>query len=278
MESERVTLSPGVPTVWLTMLQHLRDGAPKPSQLRTIISGGAAPSAAMIQEIHSHGIEFVHGWGMTELASGASMCNLAPHHRAQSAGERVDRLLKQGQAAFGYEVKLLDGDGRSLPHDGESSGELVARGNAVISEYFRMPELSEAAFANGWFRTGDVCTIDREGYIQVTDRAKDMIKSGGEWIPSIELEGIAMGHGEVAQAAVIALPHPKWGERPLLVVVPRPGTQPAKASILDYLRPRVAKWWLPDDVVLVDKLPLTATGKVSKATLRNQFKEHRLPA
>jgi fatty-acyl-CoA synthase len=278
LESERVTYSAGVPTVWLMLLQHLQATGGKLNHLRTIVSGGAAPAPAMIQAIEALGIEFLHGWGMTELTSGASVCNLKPAHAALPPDQRLARQLKQGQPAFGYELRLLDAEGNKLPQDGQNHGELVARGNLVIREYYRMPELNESAFAaDGWFRTGDVCTIDDGGYIHVTDRAKDMIKSGGEWIPSIELEGIAMGHSEVAQAAVVALPHPKWGERPLLVVVPRAGTEPAKDSIIDYLRPRVAKWWLPDDVVFVEKLPLTATGKVSKAQLRAQFREHRLP-
>ena len=279
LESEQVTYAAGVPTVWLMLLQHLQATGAKLNHLRTIVSGGAAPAPAMIQAIEAQGVEFLHGWGMTELSSGASITSLTAAHAALPPEQRLARQLKQGQAAFGYEFKLLDSEGRSVPHDGRSQGELVARGNAVVRAYFRMPELNDSAFCEGgWFRTGDVCTIDDEGYIQVTDRAKDMIKSGGEWIPSIELEGIAMGQATIAQAAVIALPHDKWGERPLLVVVLRPGTQPDKAAILDYLRPRVAKWWMPDDVVFVETLPLTATGKVSKATLRAQFKEHRLPA
>jgi len=279
LETERVTYAAGVPTVWLMLLQHLQASGARLDHLRTIISGGAAPAPAMIQAIEALGVEFLHGWGMTELTSGASICNLTAAHAALPPEQRLARQLKQGQPAFGFEFKLLDAEGNSLPHDGRSQGELVARGNQVISAYFRMPELTREAFCEGgWFRTGDVCTIDEEGYIHVTDRAKDMIKSGGEWIPSIELEGIAMGHPALAQAAVIASPHPKWGERPLLVAVPKPGMQPDKAAILDYLRPRLAKWWLPDDVVFVEKLPLTATGKVSKATLRAQFREHPLPA
>ncbi|MEE8507191.1 MAG: long-chain fatty acid--CoA ligase, partial [Kiloniellales bacterium] len=187
--------------------------------------------------------------------------------------------MKPGRAPFGYDMKIVDSDGKELPQDGQATGELLVRGYWVMGGYYENETANAAAFdAEGWFRTGDVASIDPDGYMQITDRVKDLIKSGGEWISSIDLENVVMGHPEVAEAAAIGLPHPKWSERPLLIVVARDGAALAKEDVVGFLRNKVAKWWLPDDVVFVDELPHTATGKVSKATLRERFKDHKLPS
>ena len=277
-EAEKVTVSAGVPTVLMGLLDHLRETGKRLSHAKVLVSGGSAPAPAMIEEIEAMGIEFVQGWGMTETSPLGAICALKPHMEALPRETREARKLKQGRPPLGCEIKIIDDEGRRLPHDGATSGEVCLRGNWVVERYFENEAASAEAFdAEGWLRTGDIGTIDPDGYLHLTDRAKDLIKSGGEWISSIDLENAAMGHRDVAQAAAIALPHPKWVERPLLVVIPREGAAPDKDEILGFLRDKVAKWWLPDDVAFVESLPLTATGKVSKARLRAQFKDHKLP-
>jgi acyl-CoA synthetase (AMP-forming)/AMP-acid ligase II len=276
-ETEAVTISAGVPTIWLGLLDHLKQAGGRLSHLKFALCGGASPPRSMIREIEEMGIRFIQGWGMTETSPVAALSMLRRSMQGDGPEARIERVAKPGWPPFGIDLEIVDPAGNRLPHDGEQAGELLVRGHWVIDGYYENPAASDAAMENGWFRTGDVATIDRDGFLQITDRTKDLIKSGGEWISSIDLENAVMGHPGVAQAAAIALPHPKWQERPLLVVVPREGTRPEKADVLDYLADKVAKWWLPDDVVFVDALPMTATGKVSKARLRAQFKDYPLP-
>ncbi len=279
IEAEGVTASAGVPTIWLGLLDYLRESGKSLDGMDRVLCGGSAPPLAMIRAFEEdHGVQFCHGWGMTETSPVGCVGVLRPEMEALPKEEQYRIKSKQGRMPFGFEMKIVDSAGKALPHDGKSAGELLVRGPYVISGYFGEAEASAAAFdAEGWFRTGDVSTIDPDGYMQITDRIKDLIKSGGEWISSIDLENAVMGHDAVAEAAAIGLPHPKWSERPLLVIVPKPDTSPDKQDILAYLAERVAKWWLPDDVVFVEELPHTATGKVSKARLREQFKDYRLP-
>ena len=276
-ESEEVTISAGVPTIWLGLLDYLRESENRLSHLKVAICGGASPARALIHEIEEMGIRFIQGWGMTETSPVAALSMLRRSMQGADLEERVDRVAKPGWPPFGIDLKIVDDAGEALPHNGEESGELLVRGHWVISGYYENAAATDAAMEEGWFRTGDVANIDSDGFLQITDRAKDLIKSGGEWISSIDLENAAMGHPAVAQAAAIAMPHPKWQERPMLVVIPRDGAAPDKAELLRFLADKVAKWWLPDDVVFVEAFPMTATGKVSKARLREQFKGHRLP-
>ncbi len=276
--SERVTISAGVPTIWHGLLSHMRESGAELPDLKVAMCGGASPSRALIREFEERGVTFIQGWGMTETSP---VCALSILRRSMAGADmeaRIERVAKPGWPPFGVEMRIVDDAGRPLAHDGSASGELLVRGHWVIDSYFENPEASAAAMEGGWFRTGDIANIDEEGFMQITDRAKDLIKSGGEWISSIDLENAAMGHPDVVQAAAIALPHPKWQERPLLVVIAREGSDPVKDDILAHLEGRVAKWWLPDDVVFVSEIPMTATGKVSKARLRERFKDHRLPS
>ena len=276
-ETEEVTISAGVPTIWLGLLDHLRDTGQRLNHLEIALCGGASPPRALIEEIEALGIRFIQGWGMTETSPVAALSILRRDMQDADLEARIDKVAKPGWPPYGVDLKIVDDAGAALPHDGEKTGELLVRGHWVISGYYENPEASDAAMEDGWFCTGDVANIDPDGFLQITDRAKDLIKSGGEWISSIDLENVAMGHPDVAQAAAIAMPHPKWLERPMLVVIPREGAAPDKAEILDFLADKVAKWWLPDDVVFVEAFPMTATGKVSKARLRERFKDHRLP-
>jgi acyl-CoA synthetase (AMP-forming)/AMP-acid ligase II len=278
LERERVTFAAGVPTVWFGLLEELRERQEGLSHLERLVIGGAAPPLSMIEAFENqYGVEVLHGWGMTEMSPvGAVCCPPAAADLPVADRQRLKR--KQGQAIWGVEFKIVDDQGRRLPHDGQTSGLLYVRGPWIASGYFRDEAASEAALdAEGWFATGDVATIDPRGYMQITDRAKDLVRSGGEWISSIDLENAAVGHPDLAEAAVIAIPHPKWDERPLLVAVRRPGAAVDKAAILAYLSGKVAKWWLPDDVVFVEELPHTATGKLQKTALRERFKDHVLP-
>ncbi len=277
-ESEKVTFSAGVPTIWLAFLDHLRESGKSLTHLRTLICGGSAPPLSLIRDIEDMGVDFVQGWGMTETSPVGVLCALKEEMVALPPDQRLERKLQQGRPPFGCELKIVDEHGRPLPHDGTSTGELCVRGPWIIDEYFENEAATAAAFDDeGWFRTGDIGAIDPDGYLQLTDRAKDLIKSGGEWISSIDLENAAMGHPDVAQAAAIARPHPKWVERPLLLVIARDGASPDKADILEHLKQKVASWWLPDDVVFVETFPMTATGKVSKTRLRERFKDYELP-
>jgi fatty-acyl-CoA synthase len=271
MESERVTVALGVPTVWLGLLQHLEaSGASLSTLERTLVGGSAVPLSVIEAFRERHGVEVRQGWGMTELSPIGSVCALGHEHEALPHDEQRKLRGKQGRPIFGVEMEIADEQGRPLPHDGRTFGALRVRGPWIASGYYRV-EQSGAHGDDGWFDTGDVATIDAQGFMQITDRAKDVIKSGGEWISSIDIENAAMCHACVAEAAVIGVAHPKWGERPLLVVVRRPGTGIDGEAILAFLQGRIAKWWMPDAVAFVDAIPHTATGKVSKLQLREQF-------
>jgi len=276
-ERAGVTLTAGVPTLWHGLMEYVLQNGLSFSSLKGIVCGGAAASLALIEKIESHGIEFIHGWGLTETSPIGTACTVVPDGLDGDTRRRYKQ--KQGRPIFGVDIKLIGDDGREVPRDGVSVGEVVMRGNTVISGYYDDEEASRIAFdADGWFRTGDIGTIDENYCLQLTDRAKDLIKSGGEWISSIELENVATEHPAVAAAAAIAMPHPKWGERPLLVIVPQCGEEPSRTEIREFLKDRVPSWWLPDDVVCIDAMPLTATGKVSKRQLRERFRSHKLPA
>jgi fatty-acyl-CoA synthase len=279
MEAEGVTTSWGVPTVWLGLLAEMRKRDARPRALDSILVGGSAPPRSMIEEFETRwGVDVTHGWGMTEM-SPVGCLGLIPSARMPETPEAViDIKMKQGRRIFLVDTRIVDAEGKPLPHDGETSGELQVRGPAIASGYYNDAKASAAAIdADGWFRTGDIATIDANGFVQIVDRIKDIIKSGGEWISSIDLENAAMAHPAVAEAAVIGLPHPKWAERPLLVVVLKDGETASGDDIVDFLRAKVAKWWLPDDIVFVDTLPHSATGKLQKTKLREQFKDHALP-
>ena len=275
MEGEQVTCTAGVPTVWAMLLQYMESENRRLSTLRRLIVGGAAAPRSMIEKFEAYGIEVFHAWGMTEMSPVGSIGSLKPALGAPTGEALIDVKCKQGFAPFTVEMKITDDDGRHLPWDGRSFGRLKVAGAAVARAYFRSDE--SILDDDGYFDTGDVATIDANGYMQITDRSKDVIKSGGEWISSIELENLAVGHPDVAEAAVIGIAHSKWGERPLLVVVPKTGRTPEPDAILAFMRDKVATWWLPDDVQIVSELPHTATGKLNKVTLRDQFRAHRLP-
>ncbi len=279
IEAEQVTVSAGVPTIWLGLIQYLRQSGKDLASVRAMTCGGAAPPLALIQTLENdYGVDFWHGWGMTETSPIGTACFLRPDMKQLPPEEQQKIKAKQGFAAFGFDMKIVGPDGKRLPHDGKSAGELYVSSFWVIDGYFGDAEATAEAFdAEGWFRTGDVATIDPRGLLTLTDRTKDLIKSGGEWISSIDLENAVMAHPAVAEAAAIALPHPKWGERPLLVIVPKADQSAGKDEILEFLSGKVAKWWLPDDVVTAEELPHTSTGKVSKAKLREKFADYALP-
>jgi acyl-CoA synthetase (AMP-forming)/AMP-acid ligase II len=274
LERERVTTTWGVPTVWFGLLQYLRDSGQRLTTLKSLVSGGSAVPPALVRAFEeTYRVEVVHGWGMTEMSPVGACSGWVPP--ALAAEERWRAKQKQGKPIFGVEMKIVDADDHELPQDDVSFGELLVRGPNVARGYFADDAATRDAFSeDGWLRTGDVATIDPEGGVQILDRMKDMIKSGGEWISSIELENAALNHRDVAEAAVIGVRHPVWSERPLLLVVPRPGAQLVGQEILAFLAGRIAKWWLPDDVVVLDQLPHTATGKLWKADLRERFREH----
>jgi acyl-CoA synthetase (AMP-forming)/AMP-acid ligase II len=275
-ESEGVTVSAGVPTVWQGLLAHVEaNGLRFSTMRRTIIGGSACPPSMMRSFQDRHGVDVLHAWGMTEISPLGTACTLKPHQLALPPDERLALQSKQGRVVFGVDMKIVGEDGRELPHDGQASGELLVRGPWVVANYFKGE--GGDPLVDGWFPTGDVATIDADGFMQITDRAKDVIKSGGEWIGSIDLENIALAHPSVAQAACIAAKHPKWDERPLLVVVRKADAQVTRQDILGFYEGRIAKWWTPDDVVFVDAIPLGATGKVQKNRLRERFKDHVLP-
>ena len=279
LDIEKVTLSAGVPTIWMMLLEHLRSTNSSLDRLNMTLIGGSAVPRSMIDEFEDvHGVRVFQAWGMTEMSPVGTTGDLKASTLALPKEERRQFQAKQGRTFFGVDLKIVDEDGSELPRDGKAFGELLVRGPWVISEYYKNEEGTQAAFTDdGWFRTGDVSTLDADGHMQIVDRAKDVIKSGGEWISSIDVENTAMGHADVAEAAVIGMPHPKWDERPILVVVPVEGQSPSGDDILTFLKDKIAKWWLPDDVVFVDELPHTATGKVSKMQLREKFKDYTLP-
>jgi 3-(methylthio)propionyl---CoA ligase len=273
-EREQVSVSAGVPTVWLGLLEHLRRHDATLPALKRIVIGGSACPPAMIDAFRAQGIDVVHSWGMTELSPLGTACRLQDRHRTLPASAQDAVLAKQGHALTGVDLKIVGEDGRELAWDGQTHGHLMARGPCVIKGYFKNE--GGDVLRDGWFATGDVATIDADGYMQITDRSKDVIKSGGEWIGSIDLENIAMAHPAVDQAACIGVFHPKWDERPLLVVVRRAGAALTGAQLLDFFDGKVAKWWTPDEVAFVDALPVGPTGKVMKNLLREQFRGHRL--
>ncbi|GAB3628731.1 long-chain fatty acid--CoA ligase [Pandoraea terrae] len=271
-EAEGVTFSAGVPTVWLGLLTHMRSIGARFSTLeRTVIGGSACPPAMLTSFEKDYGVRVIHAWGMSEMSPLGTLCHLRAKHRGLPPEAQQHILEKQGSAVFGVDLKIVGPEGDELPWDGRAFGDLYARGPWVIDRYFRT---DGSPLVDGWFPTGDVATIDPDGYVQITDRSKDVIKSGGEWISSIEVENVAMAHPEVHEAACIAVKHPKWEERPLLVIVRKPGATLTREAMLAFFQGRVAKWWIPDDVVFVDEIPHTATGKMLKLKLRERFQDY----
>jgi len=273
----RVTCTAAVPTVWLALLQDLEKTGGKLPYLRRVVIGGSACPRAMISTFQDvYGVEVTHAWGMTEMSPLGTTCSLKAEYADLKGDALLDILQKQGHSPFGVEMKITDDEGRRMPWDGKTFGRLKVRGPAVAKAYFK--DDSNILDEEGFFDTGDVGTIDRYGYLNITDRSKDVIKSGGEWISSIELENIAVGHPKVAEAAVIGIRHPKWDERPLLVIVLKAGQKASKEEMLTFLEGKIAKWWMPDDVAFVAEIPHTATGKIQKTVLRDQFKDYVLPS
>jgi fatty-acyl-CoA synthase len=276
-EEEGVTMSAGVPTVWLGLLGYMKQNNLKFTTMnRTVIGGSACPPAMIRTFQDEYGVRVLHAWGMTEMSPLGTGCTLKAKHLKQSNDEQLAVQVKQGRAIYGVDMKIIDGEGKSLPWDGKAFGNLMVKGPWIIREYFKA-EGGNPLSADGWFPTGDVATIDRDGFMQITDRSKDVIKSGGEWISSIDLENTAVAHPAVAEAAVIGVRHPKWDERPLLIVVKKKDAQVTREELLKFFEGKVAKWWLPDDVVFVDQLPHTATGKLLKTKLRQEFQGYQLP-
>ncbi len=274
-EQEKVTFSAGVPTVWLGVLQYLQASKKKLSTVKKMVCGGSAVPPALIKAFEQdYGVKIHQAWGMTEMSPLGTYASLKKKHDELSKEEQFAIEVKQGRGIYGVDLKIVDGEGKELPRDGKTSGDLLVRGSWIIDHYYR---IEESPLVDGWFPTGDVGTLDPDGYLQITDRSKDVIKSGGEWISSIDLENLAMAHPAVAMAAVIGVVHPKWDERPLLVVVRKPGAELGAAEMIKFYDGKIAKWWTPDDVQFVDALPLGATGKVQKNKLREHFKDYRLP-
>jgi fatty-acyl-CoA synthase len=274
IEQEGVTCTAGVPTVWMGLLAHMDQSGARFRTLTHIGVGGSAPPAVMITAFRErYGVELMHGWGMTEMSPLGTCCWPLPSMDEWSESDKDRVRAKQGRALYGVEMKVTSDVGETLPHDAASVGHLKVRGPWICSRYFG-DDVSAAHDADGWFDTGDIATIDADGYLQITDRAKDLIKSGGEWISSIDLENLAVAHPAVAEAAAIAVAHAKWGERPMLVVVRKPGASISADEMRNHLRNRVADWWLPDNVVFTDALPHTATGKVLKSKLREQYRDY----
>jgi fatty-acyl-CoA synthase len=278
MDSEDVTMALGVPTVWLALLQYTEKAGKRLDKLRRSIVGGAAVPRAMIEAFRDkHDVELRQGWGMTEMSPVGAVNSIKAGLEGLTPDEKLDLATKAGRGVFGCELRIVDGEGQELPWDGAAYGALQVRGPWVCSDYFKLEGGAGSHTDDGWFDTGDVATIDPQGYVAITDRTKDVIKSGGEWISSIELENAAMGHPAVAEAAVIGVAHPKWTERPLLVVVKAEGQDVGKEELLAFYEGKVATWWVPSDVAFVDELPHTATGKVKKIELRKQFADYQLP-
>jgi fatty-acyl-CoA synthase len=280
MEAEGVEAGWGVPTVWLGLLEEFKKRGRKPKNLVQILSGGSAVPQAMIDTFtRDWGIEVTHGWGMTEMSPVGTLTIFRPEERAKAPLERAVLSARQGRRMFGVDLKVIDETGKRAPPDGQTSGELFVRGATVVSGYFNNPEASAKQIdGEGWFGTGDVAKLTPDAWLLIVDRTKDLVKSGGEWISSIDVENAALAAvNGIANCAVIGVPHPKWNERPLLVVVKAPGAEPTKAEILDALGAKIAKWQMPDDVVFVEALPMTATGKISKKDLRAKFADYQLP-
>ncbi len=276
LDRYKVTFTAAVPTVWLMLLQDLeKTGSMLPHLNRVVIGGSACPRAMTQTFQEKYGVEVIHAWGMTEMSPLGSLCTIKPDYAELAGDARLDVQMKQGHPPFGVEMKITDDNDKPLPWDGKTFGRLKVRGPSVARRYFK--DDTEILDDEGFFDTGDVATMDRYGYMQITDRSKDVIKSGGEWISSIDLENLAVGHPKVAEAAVIGVRHPKWDERPLLVIVLKKDQKASKDDILSFMQGKIAKWWMPDDVAFVDEIPHTATGKIQKTALREQFKDYRLP-
>jgi 3-(methylthio)propionyl---CoA ligase len=276
LEEEKVTYAAGVPTVWQMLLGHMKPNNLRFSTLkRTVIGGSACPPAMITAFNDEYGVEVLHAWGMTEMSPLGTLCTLKNKHMTMPAEEKMKIRLKQGRAIYGVDMKIVGEDGREQPWDGQAFGDLYVKGPWVVREYFKGE--GGDPLVDGWFPTGDVATIDPDGYMQITDRSKDVIKSGGEWISSIDVENIAMAHPAVQMAACIGMKHPKWDERPIVAVVRRPGAEVTREELLKFFEGKTAKWQIPDDVVFVDAIPLGATGKMLKTRLREMLKDYRLP-
>ena len=276
IEAEKVTYAAGVPTVWQMLLGHMKPAGLRFSTLkRTVIGGSACPPAMIHSFREDYGVEVLHAWGMTEMSPLGTLCTLKNRDLAKSPEEQMKIRLKQGRAIFGVDMKIVGEDGKEQPWDGKAYGDLLVKGPWVVAQYFKGE--GGDPLVDGWFPTGDVATIDADGYMQITDRSKDVIKSGGEWISSIDVENIAMSHPAVQMAACIGMRHPKWDERPIVAVVKKPGSEVSKDELLAFYEGKIAKWQVPDDVVFVDSIPLGATGKMLKTRLRETLKDYRLP-
>jgi acyl-CoA synthetase (AMP-forming)/AMP-acid ligase II len=281
IEAEKVTYAAGVPTVWQMLLTHMKPAGLRFSTLRRTVIGGSACPPAMIHSFQQdYGVEVLHAWGMTEMSPLGTLCTLKNKHLDLPADAQDAIRQKQGRAIFGVDMKIVDGAGKELPWDGKAYGDLLVKGPWIVKEYFKgeggdplVPDVN----GRGWFPTGDVATIDADGYLQITDRSKDVIKSGGEWISSIDIENIAVAHPAIAMAACIGVFHPKWDERPVVAVVKRPGAEVTREELLKFYEGKTAKWQIPDDVVFVESIPIGATGKILKTKLREQLKDYKLP-
>ncbi len=276
IEAEKVTFAAGVPTVWQMLLGHMKPAHLKFSSLkRTVIGGSACPPAMIDAFRDDYGVDVLHAWGMTEMSPLGTLCTLKNKHLSLPAEAQMKLRLKQGRAIFGVDMKIVNDAGETLPHDGKTYGDLLVKGPWIIREYFKQE--GPPPLVDGWFPTGDVATIDEDGFMQITDRSKDVIKSGGEWISSIDIENIAMAHPDVAMAACIGMPHPKWDERPVVCVVKKPSSALSSAELLKFYEGKTAKWQIPDDAIFVEAIPLGATGKMLKTKLREQLSGYKLP-
>ncbi|WP_333705049.1 3-(methylthio)propionyl-CoA ligase [Ottowia beijingensis] len=276
MEGEKVTFAAGVPTVWQMLLGHVAQNKLKFSTLkRTVIGGSACPPAMIDTFRNDYGVDVLHAWGMTEMSPLGTLCTLKEKHRELPEDQQMALRLKQGRAIFGVDMKIVGANGEELPWDGRTYGDLYVKGSWILDKYFKGE--GGDPLRDGWFPTGDVATIDADGFMQITDRSKDVIKSGGEWISSIDIENTAMAHPAVAMAACVGMPHPKWDERPIVVVTLKPGAEVTRDELLAFYEGKVAKWQVPDDVVFVDSIPIGATGKMLKTKLREQLKDYKLP-
>ena len=276
IEAEKVTFAAGVPTVWQMLLSHMKPNALSFSSLKRTVIGGSACPPAMIDAFRElYGVDVLHAWGMTEMSPLGTLCTLKNKHLNLPEEAQMKLRLKQGRAIFGVDMKIVNEAGESLPHDGKTYGDLLVKGPWIIRDYFKQEGLSP--LVDGWFPTGDVATIDEDGFMQITDRSKDVIKSGGEWISSIDIENIAMAHPDIMMAACIGMPHPKWDERPVVCVVKKPGANLSVSDLLKFYEGKTAKWQIPDDVIFVEAIPLGATGKMLKTKLRTQLADYKLP-
>ena len=278
MENEGVTFAAGVPTVWQMLLNHMQAGGLRFSTLKsTVIGGAACPPAMLATFMDDYGVTVMHAWGMTEMSPLGTVCRLKKKHESLPKDAQRKLLSKQGRAIFGVDMKIVDAEGKEQPWDGKAYGDLLVKGPWIVDTYYKS-DSGKSPLVDGWFPTGDVATIDADGYMQITDRSKDVIKSGGEWISSIDIENIAMAHPAIAMAACIGMPHPKWDERPIIAVVKKPGAEVSRDELLQFYDGKTAKWQIPDDVVFVEAIPLGATGKMLKTKLREQLAGYQLPS